>query len=202
MIIAPDIQWLNESLSLEQYTQLINVAYRLFLNKPADPIDRILGDEDRAFLQTLPQHQHAHGSLEHMLELLTSLARDLIKPKVLQSDLVAAGLHEPKATTFADLWRENAALVVDRVKEVCSFGVDSFRPQLVDVQWKLKVATASSEATNLSTPLGELALQLEHANTTTTNLPFVFNHSELSTFYENIELMQTRLDQLQQQQHQ
>lgn len=143
----------------------------------------------------LPQSEMPSvNSLDSLYYFIAHISKSIVKPKLVQKALTEAGLDAERTEIFVNLWRSHASLIVNKLKEAAfQFSSD----QLQDVDWKVKLLTEQSYDCQQKLPLAELDLRF-NSKPTLSKLSLNFTHSELVTFYENLESIQSTIDQLNQ----
>ncbi|GAB6019001.1 COMM domain-containing protein 10 [Chamberlinius hualienensis] len=116
----------------------------------------------------------------------------LAKPSLLSQQLLELGTDEKKVEDIIEAWTNNAKSLVEKLSQ------RSIAPEeLEDVSWRLHVKMSNSKKLKEATPVALFEFNVKD-NCTQTNSPFVaeFTHDELSSFYNQLEAIQNRLDSL------
>lgn len=127
--------------------------------------------------------------LNCLLNLLSNISKFLVKPKVLGRCLLEIGLSTEKASVIVELWKTNAPRLVDAIKRKSN---NSNHQTLEDINWKLKLLADQSCQSQPKLPLAELNFHLNDSK-----LSLNFTHSELTNFYNQLENIQSKIDQIQ-----
>jgi hypothetical protein len=96
-------------------------------------------------------------------------------------------LQEAKALLFVQLWIKATKNTLDNIQTAGQTSGD-----LKDVSWNLKVSISSDGAQKEKDSLGQLQLTTKDGEL----LQCLFNHDELSQFYNQLENVQNVLDNL------
>jgi len=136
------------------------------------------------------------GLIETLCVLWEQIVYHLLKPKVIVSQLVGLGVSQEKALLCAQIWATHGSLVCERFRDRSYLIANQ---QLVDVNCKLLLQTSHSSSGHLKTVLTQVDLVLAHDDTKQhkNNISIEFDHEQLSQFYNQLESIQTQIDQLQ-----
>ncbi|GIX68743.1 COMM domain-containing protein 10 [Caerostris darwini] len=132
--------------------------------------------------------------LKLILQTLTFIfqqaAYHLAKPTVLAHQLQSIEINEEKISAIVQAWIANAKTVIEKLKK------KTIAPkQMNDVNWELRLQSAQSSLSKLKNPIGIVELSLE-SNEKIEKLQMEFSHTDLYSFYNQLELVQSQLDAL------
>lgn len=184
-------------LDIDLYEKLLNRLFESYADKSVSDSFNIFSDTSHFYGDNLNEWKSLVGvddessltsMLDSLFELLSSISTFIVKPKILARALTECKLSEERTKMFVELWKSNAGRIVDILKTKFKLPCQ----QLEDANWKVKLLADQSCDSFPKLPLAEMNLQL-----TDTKLSLNFTHEELSRFYNDLESIQNKIDQLQ-----
>jgi hypothetical protein len=115
-------------------------------------------------------------------------AFELIKPQLLQSQLLKIKLSEEKSNAIVTLWQENAKDIIERIRQTKTI---SFR-RLTSIKWRLSLQLASEVKTKQKLPNALFEFNLSDKS----NVQVEFSKEQLYEFFSKLEIIQKQIDAL------
>lgn len=126
--------------------------------------------------------------LDGLLHITKRSEYFLMKPSVLQEELIETlQFNSDKAEIFVKLWTENLKLNFDNFQERC---------KLKNFAWELNIEAATDNNIKLTNPVSLLQLQLEDGQEKSKNITVEMNEEQLLDLYNQIEHIQSTLDNI------
>ena len=193
-------------LSTDSFEKVVNELFNQYLAECNADLaftdGHLLGDEHLIRLRSLLPSAEASSQrsmLDSVYRFIAHISRSIAKPKLVQKALAETGLSADRTEVFVQMWKGYAPLIVDKLKTT-SF--EHSAKQLRDVNWKLKLLSEQSYDSQQKLPIGQLDLTFDSntptSRTVQSDLSLNFAHRELVEFYNNLESIQAKIDQLHQ----
>jgi len=114
------------------------------------------------------------------------------KPNAFTEQLEKLGLTEDKIEAFVEVWTSSGPSVIEQLRK------RSLAPKQLDsVAWQLNLQMAQANKTKMKIPSAVVELGLKNASTNAKErLQLEFTHEELYDFFQQLEDVQTQLDNL------
>lgn len=117
-------------------------------------------------------------------------AYELIKSNVLHQHLVKLNFNEEKASTIAELWKENGKDIIDKIRQTKTIATN----RLLNIKWRLNMNLASDMKTRQKNPMAMFEFKLD--NPSNPSVQVEFTKEELYEFYSKLEVIQQQIDAL------
>ncbi|XP_065671080.1 COMM domain-containing protein 10 isoform X2 [Hydra vulgaris] len=136
------------------------------------------------------------SEVELLLEIISFIweqaAYHLAKGNIFAQQLSIIGIHEDKIEVFTSLWKELGPIVIEHFRK------RSLAPKQLDtIKWNLNVEVAQAKRIKLKAPNAIVELGLDNAdNKITEKIQLQFDHSQLYSFFNQLEAIQLHLDAL------
>lgn len=194
--------WFSATASFTKSVEIINQIPNGKLNKLLNRvISKIHLRDERAFTpEEEDKLQGAFGmsaeDLDCVLTAISFIFEQAVyhhaKPNVFKQQLLNVNFAEEQSDCFVQNWLENA-LEINQV-----FRKRSVAPkQLENVNWELRLQTASANQLKMKEPTGILELSLAQADSEEQQkLLMQFSHEQLFNFFKQLETIQSKLDML------
>eukprot|EP00112_Aurelia_sp_Birch-Aquarium-sp1_P024127 Seg7470.1 transcript_id=Seg7470.1/GoldUCD/mRNA.D3Y31 product="COMM domain-containing protein 10" protein_id=Seg7470.1/GoldUCD/D3Y31 len=198
---APQAKWFVATANLKRAIQLIN---ELDLAKFARLLQRILQKlhlrDERSFTEEEEEKlqvafelnkDEIEAVLDTLSFILEQAAYHCAKPAILQQQLEAIELNKEKLTAVVDIWTENGASVITKLRK------RSLAPKQLDsVNWRLNLQLAQSNRTKMKKTNAFFELGLKSTSSEEEKVRLEFTHGELYDFFNKLETIQNQLDSL------
>ena len=115
-------------------------------------------------------------------------AFEIVKPIILEAQLLKIKLSEEKTSIIASLWKDNAKEIVEKIRQTKTI---SFR-RLVNIKWRLNLQLASDVKTKQKLPNAIFEFDLSDQS----NIKIEFSKEQLYDFFTKLEVIQKQIDAL------
>uniref|UniRef100_A0A0M3HU34 COMM domain-containing protein n=1 Tax=Ascaris lumbricoides TaxID=6252 RepID=A0A0M3HU34_ASCLU len=180
------IQLLND-LDRRKFSQLSN---RIFDAMPIDDAHSLFTEEERKKLVTAFALQNS-TELNQVISLCIQLWREIayrqLKLEPLIANLEQLGFASDLVDTMVRVWSEGGIAVCDRLRSISYSG----RPQLLDVNWTLRMDVASRDCAKMRQPRAILELVTDQGSK-----PVEMSREELVELFSTLQNVQKHIDTL------
>eukprot|EP01112_Ceratiomyxa_fruticulosa_P009445 TRINITY_DN2459_c0_g2_i6.p1 TRINITY_DN2459_c0_g2~~TRINITY_DN2459_c0_g2_i6.p1 ORF type:complete len:201 (+),score=46.18 TRINITY_DN2459_c0_g2_i6:164-766(+) len=188
---APDEQLFSSIQNLNnfnnaQLTEFVNILLDVFINHSASD----LMDKVGVFAAAHSINLNALKSIVRgVLVFCKGALRSNVSPPHVKDDLVNLGLTEEKADIFSQLWK-SSFIAMSR----SAIGQTLTVNQVVDMEWRFGVATASDELKKVGSTFLQLKLVLDKGNNQKENVHMELTLPQFYQFLHDMETAKANLD--------
>jgi len=188
---APDEQLFSSIQNLNnfnnaQLTEFVNILLDVFINHEASG----LMDKVGSFAATHSINLNAlKGIVRGVLVFCKGALRSNVSPPHVKDDLVALGLTEEKADLFSQQWKASfVAMSRSAIGQTLTVN------QVVDMEWRFGVNTASDELKKVGSTFLQLKLVLDKGNNQKENIHMELTLPQFYQFLHDMETAKANLD--------
>ena len=194
--------WFSVTSSIHKTVELINQIHSSKLNKLLSRVIlKIHSKDEKSFTAEEEEKLQVafnltSNALESVLDTISFIfeqaAYHNAKPNILRQQLQQVELDEEQIECFVNIWVDHGTNVNELLRK------RSLAPkQLENVNWELRLQTASADQSKLRIPSGILELCLSQSDSEKKDkLLMEFSHEELFKLFKQLETIQTQLDTL------
>ncbi|XP_065060240.1 COMM domain-containing protein 10-like [Rhopilema esculentum] len=198
---AQQTKWFVATANLKRAIQLVNdldiSRFGKLLQRILQKIhlrdERSFTDEEEEKLQAAFQlsPDEIGAVLDTLSFILEQAAYHSAKPAILQQQLESIELNAEKVNAFVDLWTENGASVITKLRK------RSLAPKQLDtINWRLNLQLAQKTRTKMKLANAFVELGLKSSSSEDEKIRLEFTHGELFEFFQKLETIQSQLDTL------
>lgn len=205
LISGEQVHQLN-SLPFDDFGHALQELYKIYEDKQRSGGSPLVTATDLGqWIQPGQQQQALTFDLAVQLyQIIHVVGKNVIKPKQLYRQLIEAGLQDDKAQLFSTIWRENAESILSK-GTLHEHSKSSNPPNLTSLDWRMFLIANQSDNHECNVPIVQLDLGLTNNDssipkdqtTETSSLSVNFTRTELMQFYDKLEEIQNKIDQLQ-----
>jgi len=183
--VFADIQNLN-AFNDGQFSQFVDIVLSFFISHSAsDMMEKIA--------EFAGQHgvnvNALKGIVRGVLIFCRGALQEHLSPQFLKEDLLALGLNDDKGEVFSQLWKTNFVAM-----SRSAIGQTLVVNQVVDMQWRFGVATASDELQKVGSTFLQLKLVLDKGNNQRENVHMELTLPQFYQLLHDMEQAKAHLD--------
>eukprot|EP00795_Rhopilema_esculentum_P006072 gene6072-11448_t len=186
---AQQTKWFVATANLKRAIQLVNdldiSRFGKLLQRILQKIhlrdERSFTDEEEEKLQAAFQlsPDEIGAVLDTLSFILEQAAYHSAKPAILQQQLESIELNAEKVNAFVDLWTENGASVITKLRK------RSLAPKQLDtINWRLNLQLAQKTRTKMKLANAFVELGLKSSSSEDEKIRLEFTHGELFEFFQ------------------
>ncbi|VDK18749.1 unnamed protein product [Anisakis simplex] len=172
--------------------KFIQLSHRIFDAMPIDETHSLFTEDERKKLISafgLETSTDLNQLISTCVELWRQIAYHQPKPETLKANLHELGFVNDLTDVFVQVWTDRGGAVSDRLRGISFSG----RPQLIDVNWTLRMDVASRDSPKMREPKVVLELLTDQGPKLAEMSP-----NELAELFKTLQQVQESIDNLMQ----